>query len=106
MAYKFSILFWDFSCARVILDIRLGCFLTTDLQTPPLPPPHNWPSRHNIKDAQYAKENYGRKISYHIISRLGAAGVQKVRFGHPKIQVFSKVTKYAGSIGIDLTLTF
>ena len=33
----------------------------------------------DIKDAQCAKKNYARKISYHIISRLGAAGVLGAR---------------------------
>ena len=59
----------------------------------------------DIKDAQCAENKDGRKIS-HIILRLGATGVQKGLFGHPKIQVFSKVAKFAGKIGIDLTLIF
>ena len=49
----------------------------------------------DIRDAQCPK-NDGRKISYHIISGLGAAAVQKGRFGRPKIQLFSKMAKLAG----------
>ena len=58
------------------------------------------------KDAKCAETKDGRKISYHIISRLGAMGVQKGRFGHPKIQFPSKVNKFTGKIGIDLPLIF
>ena len=50
----------------------------------------------DIKDAHCAKKNYGRTISYHIISRLDAADVQKGRFWHPKIQLSSKGAKFAG----------
>ena len=60
----------------------------------------------DIKDAQSTKKNDRRKISYHIISRLGATGVQKGHFGHPNIQLSSKVAKFAGYIGIDLALIF
>ena len=60
----------------------------------------------DIKDAQCAEIKEGRKISYHIISRLGAEGVQKWRFGRPKIHFFSKMAKFAGKTGIDLTLIF
>ena len=42
---------------------------------------------------QCAKNKDGHKISYHIISRLGAAAVQKGRFGCPKIKLSSKVAK-------------
>ena len=49
----------------------------------------------DIKDAQCAKKKGGRKISYHIISRLGAAVVQKGRFGRPKIHLSSKVAIFA-----------
>ena len=42
----------------------------------------------------------------HITSRLGATGVQKGRFGRPKIEFSSKVAKLAGKIGIDLMLIF
>ena len=59
-----------------------------------------------MKDAQCPKKDDGRKISYHILSRLGAAGVQKGRFGCPKIQLSSKVAKFAGQVGIDLTLLY
>ena len=48
----------------------------------------------------------GRIIVYLIISRLGAAVVQKEYFGRPKIQISSKVAKSAGYIGIDLALIF
>ena len=58
----------------------------------------------DIKVAQYAKD--GRKIAYHIISRLGAMDVQKGRFGRPKIQFTSIVSKFAVKIGIDLSLIF
>ena len=47
-----------------------------------------------------------RKISYRIISRLDAADVQKGRFGRPKIQLSSKVAKFAGLFGIDLAFIF
>ena len=60
----------------------------------------------DIKDAKCAENKDGRKISYHIISRLGTAGVQKGRFGHPKFQLSSYVTKFAGSIRIDVALIF
>ena len=50
----------------------MGCFPTKDMQTTHLRSGHL-----DIKDAQCAKYKDGRKISYHIISRLGAAGVQK-----------------------------
>ena len=50
----------------------------------------------DIKDAQCAINKVGRQILYHIISRLGAAGVQKGCFGHPKIQLSSKVAKFTG----------
>ena len=59
------------------------CFPTTDKQTPT--PLHKWPSRH--KQCAMYKKNDGRKISHHIISRLGATVVQKGRFKHPKIQL-------------------
>ena len=69
------------------------CFPTKDMQT--LPPPLT--SGHlDIKGAQCAQKSDGRKISYHIISRLGAMGIQKERFGRPKIQLFSKIAKFAG----------
>ena len=50
------------------------------------PPPFR--SGHlDIKDAQCAEKNNGRKISYRNISRLDAAAAQKRRFEHPKIQL-------------------
>ena len=49
-------------------------------------------------------KNDGREISYHITSRLGAAGVQKGRFWRPEIKFSSKVAKFTEYIGIDLTL--
>ena len=60
----------------------------------------------DIRDAQCANKNDRRKISYHIISRLGAMGRLKERFRHPNIQLSSQVAKSAGYIGIDLTLIF
>ena len=50
----------------------------------------------DIKYAQCVKKNDERKISDHIISRLGAAGVQNGRFRRPKIQLSLKVVKFAG----------
>ena len=50
----------------------------------------------DIKDAQCAEDKDGRKISYHVVSRLGAVGVQKGRFGRPKIQFSSNVAICAG----------
>ena len=47
----------------------------------------------DVKYTQCAKKYDGRKISYQIISRLGAAGDQKGRFGRLKIQLSSKVAK-------------
>ena len=60
----------------------------------------------DIKDGQCAGNKDGRKTSYHCISRLDATGVQKGYFGRPKIQLSSKVTKFAGYIGITLALIF
>ena len=57
----------------------------------------------DIKDAQCAETKDVLKISYHIMTRLGAMGVQKGRFGRLKIQFFSKVAKFSGQIGIDQT---
>ena len=39
----------------------------------------------DIKDAQCAENKDGRKISYQIISCLGATGVQKGHFGRLQI---------------------
>ena len=60
----------------------------------------------HIKDAQCTEINDERQISYHIISRLGDAGVQKGRFRRPKIQLSQKMVKFAGYIGIDLMIIF
>ena len=49
----------------------------------------------DIKDAQCPNKNDGRKFSYHIISRLGATGVQKGRFGRLKVQLSLRVAKFA-----------
>ena len=54
----------------------------------------------------YVVQNNERKISHHIISRLGATNVPKGRFGRPKLQLSSKMAKFAGQIGIDPTLIF
>ena len=72
-----------------------------DKQTPSLRSDHL-----NINDAQCAENKDGLKISYHIITCLGTTGVQKGRFGRPKVQFSSKVAKFARKIGIDLTLIF
>ena len=45
--------------------------------------PHLFSGHLDIKDVHCAKKNYGRLVSYHIISRLGATRVQKGRFGNP-----------------------
>ena len=69
--------------------------------------PHPLRSGHlDIKDVQCAKISDGREISYHIISRLGARNVHKGRFGLPKIELSSKVAKFAGWIGIDPAFIF
>ena len=60
----------------------------------------------DIIDWQCAENKDGPKISYHLISRLGAAGVQKGRPGHPESQLSSKVAKFTGYIGIGLALIF
>ena len=71
----------------------------------PSPPPFR--SDHlDIKDMQFAENKGGRKILCHIISRLGAAGVQKGPSRRPKIQFSLKVAKFAGNIVINLTLIF
>ena len=71
------------------------------------PPPPPLKGGHlDIKDTQCAENKNGRTISYHIISRLGAACVQKERFGRPEIQHFSKLAKLAWYIGIDLALIY
>ena len=49
----------------------------------------------DVKYAQCARKNDGCKVVYHIISRLGAADIQKGRFGRPKIQLSSKMAKFA-----------
>ena len=60
------------------------------------PPPPPLKGGHlDIKDTQCAENKDGRTISYHIISRLGAAGVQKGPSRRPKIQFSSKVAKFA-----------
>ena len=60
----------------------------------------------DIRDMQCAETKDGHKISYHIITRLGTMCVQEGCFEHPEIQFSSKVAKFAGNIGIDLTLNF
>ena len=60
----------------------------------------------DIKDAQLAESKEGRNISYHIISRLGAMGVQKGYFGRSKIQFSSNVAKFERKIRIYMTLIF
>ena len=68
------------------------------MQTSPLRSGHL-----DIKDAQCAENKVGRKMLYHIISCLGAVGVHKERFGRQKIQFSSKMAKFPGQIGIDMT---
>ena len=58
------------------------------------PPPRLKSGHLDIKDAQCAKKYDGRKISYHIISRLGAAAVQKCVL--IKINFSLKVIKFTG----------
>ena len=53
---------------------------TKDMQTPPLSFAPSF-----MKDAQCAEIKDDRKIPYHIVSRLGAAGVQRGRFWRLKI---------------------
>ena len=67
---------------------------TKDMQTPP---PSLLRSRHlDIKDVQCAENKDGHTISYHIISRSGAAGVQKFKiqkiqkFGAQKFKILQK----------------
>ena len=75
-----------------IANMVSGCFPTKDMHTLSL-----LRSSHlDIKDAQCAKKNDGRKILYHSISRVGTAGVQKRHFGRSNIQLSSKVAKFAG----------
>ena len=68
-----------------------GCLPTKGMQTPLLRSDHL-----DIKVAQCAENEDGHTISHHVISRLAATGVQKRRFGRPKIQFSSEVTKFAG----------
>ena len=53
--------------------VGVGCFPTKDTQIADASPLRS--GHLDIKDAQCAKNKNGRKISYHIISRLGATGV-------------------------------
>ena len=72
----------------------MGCFPTKNMQTPSLSPLRN--GHLDIKYAKCAKNKDRPKISYHIISRLSAVGVQIERFRCPKMQLSSKVAKFAG----------
>ena len=67
---------------------------TKDMQIPH--PPLLKSGHLDIKYAQCAENKDVSKISYHIISRVGAVGIQKGRFGHQKIQFSSKVAKFSG----------
>ena len=58
----------------------MGPVPSKDLQTPPLRNGHLY-----IKDTQCAETKDVQKISYHIISRFLVIGVQKGRYGIPKI---------------------
>ena len=42
------------------------------------------------------KKYDGHKISYHIISRLGVMGVEKGRYGRPKVELSLKEATFAG----------
>ena len=69
--------------------------LTKDMQTPlPLRSGHL-----DIKDAQCAENKDVCKISYHIISRWVAAGVQKGAFWAPKNSFVFKNGQISGQIG-------
>ena len=50
----------------------------------------------DIKDAQCAKKIVVVKLHISFISGLGAKGVQKGRFGRPKMQLSLKVAKFEG----------
>ena len=73
-----------------------GCFPTKDMQTPH--PPSFKIGHHDINDAQCAETK--------ILSRFRVMGIQKGRYGRPIIQFSPKVAKFAGKIGIDLTIIF
>ena len=106
--------FWDWDFFRQKIrrfftpNLLKFCPVTfKDMQTPPpLPIPPLRSGHLDIKDAQWAKKNDGWEISYLITWRLFATGVQKGRFGCPKIQLSLKVAKFAKQIGIDLALIF
>ena len=66
----------------------------------------NWNMNLDIKDTQCAKTQGRRKMSHHIVLRLGATGVQKRCFRRQNIHFSSKVTKFAERIRIDLRLIF
>ena len=69
----------------------MGLFLNYGYAEPsPLPFPPLRSRCIDIRDAQCAKKNDGRNISYHLILRLCAATVQKGRYRHQKIQLSSK----------------
>ena len=71
------------------------------MQPPPLRSDHIV-----IKDLQCADKYDGRTISYHITSRLGAAGVQMGRFGRPKIQLSSKRQNLQGRLELILRSSY
>ena len=68
-------------------------------------PPSLLKSGHlDIKDEQYAESKDVLKISYHIQNQDVHIPIKT--FGRPKIMFSSKISKFAGNIGIDLTLIF
>ena len=58
------------------VETQRGYFPTNDAQTHPLRSGHL-----DIRDAECAKKMMGAKLK----KKLGAAGLQKVRFGHSKM---------------------
>ena len=70
-------------------------------------PPLFFRSSHlDIENAHWAENKDRRKVSYHIKSRLGATGVQKVYFGRPNILLSSTGAQFCRVDRIDLALIF
>ena len=70
----------------------------------PLPPLRS--GHLNVKDAQCAETKDVLKKSYHIMSSFQVMGVQKGRFGRPKVKFSLKLAKFTGKIGIDQKIIF
>ena len=84
-----------------------GSVTTEDMQSPHHRPPLLRIGQLDMKDAHCAKKNDERKISYHIISRLGATAVHDGAFWAPKNSTFYKSSQiFIVQIRIDLTLIF